>query len=241
MDTTLDGLLNRRVMIEQPAQGFRVAIDTVFLAAAVPARAGERIADFGCGVGGALLCLACRVPDIYVMGIEVQPEMVELCERNIARNPFQADMQVLSGDVASALSEFDDVFDHVMMNPPYHDDERHDVSAQASKRKANSSREGDLQGWIESAVSVLKPAGVLTLIHRADRLDEIIECVSGVFAVVEIIRLVPKQGLPAKRVIVRAYRDRKMVGCPPRDFILHKPEGGYSDEAEQILRAAASL
>ena len=100
MNTTLDGLLDRRVTLEQPAEGYRVAVDTVLLAAAVPIETGQKALDLGCGVGGAMLCLACRVPGITITGIEIQDELTQLCRANIARNTFATGLDVVQGDVA---------------------------------------------------------------------------------------------------------------------------------------------
>ena len=63
-DLTLGG----RVRLRQPAEGYRVAVDPVLLAAAVPAGPGSRVLDLGCGVGAAALCLLTRVPEAEVTG-----------------------------------------------------------------------------------------------------------------------------------------------------------------------------
>ena len=67
-DFTEDRILGGRVLLRQPAQGYRVAIDPVLLAAAAPARAGDLVLDVGCGVGAAALCLAARVPGVRAVG-----------------------------------------------------------------------------------------------------------------------------------------------------------------------------
>src|ERR1700730_17094697 len=99
METTLDALLNRRVMVEQPKKGFRVALDTLLLAAAVVARPGGKVIDLCWGVGRALMALAVRVHELVVNVLEIQPEIAEMCRRNIARNRFEDRMEVTTGDV----------------------------------------------------------------------------------------------------------------------------------------------
>ena len=59
---TEDRLLGGRVRLRQPAGGYRVAIDPIFLAASVPAEPHQLVLDVGCGAGAAMLCLAARVP-----------------------------------------------------------------------------------------------------------------------------------------------------------------------------------
>ena len=83
---TSDTLLGGRVALQQPAVGYRVAIDPVLLAAAVPASPGERALDVGCGVGAGTLCLASRVGGLHVTGIEVERSLAQLASENAALN-----------------------------------------------------------------------------------------------------------------------------------------------------------
>ncbi len=238
-ETTCDGLLNRRLMLEQPKRGYRIAVDTVLLAAGVPAEAGQTILDLGCGVGGAMLCVACRVPDTHVTGVEIQQELAELCQRNIQRNGFGDRAEILRADIVRFESR--SAFDHVMMNPPYHDEARHDVSEHAGKRLANSGKESDVSLWISKAVEVLNSEGAMTIIHRADVLDRIVTEAQRYFGRIEILPILPKIDAPPKRVIVRARRGKTE---PPRIFqalILHNQDGHYTEQAERILRHAETL
>ena len=237
--TTIDGLLNRRVLLEQPAEGYRVAVDTVFLAAAVPALAGDRIMDLGCGVGGAMLALACRVAGVKGVGIDIQPELIDLCRRNIGRNIFASGLEAYVGNATSLFAR--DKFDHVLMNPPYHEESRHDVSDNSIKYLANAEKEGDLNLWISAAAAVLDTGGVLTMIHRADRRSEILSILQKNFGGMEIMHLLPKIGAEAKRVIVRARKDAFFSIRECRPLVLHREDGGYTEEADEILRSAQAV
>ena len=92
-----DALLGGRVRLYQPTRGYRAAIDPVLLAAAVPATAGSRVLDLGCGVGAAALCLLARVPEARVTGLELQPELAELAERNARLNGREDHFSVITG------------------------------------------------------------------------------------------------------------------------------------------------
>ncbi|HEU0118725.1 MAG TPA: methyltransferase, partial [Alphaproteobacteria bacterium] len=197
---------------------------------------GERTVEFGCGVGGVMLCLASRVPGVSIVGLEIQPELAELCRKNVERNKMQG-LEVRQGDVTS-FSETG--FDHVFMNPPYHDEARHDVSSNASMRTANADKDGDLKLWIESVARALKPTGDITIIHRADRKDEIVGLLQKHFNSIRILPLLPKEGVEPKRIILRAStKTGGVMLCKP--LILHKAEGGYTAEADRILRDAEAL
>jgi tRNA1(Val) A37 N6-methylase TrmN6 len=238
MDTTLDGLLGRRVTVEQPVDGYRVAVDTVLLAAGVSAKATDRVADFGCGVGGAMLCLAARVSSIAVTGFELQSELANLCRANIARNHLHATLNLIEADVTDAEIG---AYDHVMMNPPYHAESRHAVSASHGKRTANAEKNGHLALWIASAVNALKSSGTLTIIHRADRLDEILAAVKEPCGTIEILAIQSKSEMPPKRVILRAYKDGGANVIRSKSLVLHAADGRYTAGAEDILRHAKAL
>ncbi len=240
--TTLDGILDRRVRLEQPAKGYRVGVDTVLLAACVPAQKGQRILDLGCGVGGVMLALACRVPELSGVGIELQSALASLCERNIAANPFALGFSVCVGTVAALPDACVGAFDHVVMNPPYHETARHDPSPNSLKRTAHEEGEADLTTWIRAACACLAEGGSMTLIHRAEREDSIRQALPKDMRVRDTLFIFPKRGDPPKRVILRAQKGGAEKEAPTEHgLVLHKAEGGFTEEAEAVLRGALPL
>ncbi len=241
METTIDAILNRRLMVEQPKSGFRIAVDSIILAAAVLARTGEKALDLGCGVGGAMLALGVRVPGLNVHGLEIQPEIAEIARGNIKRNRYEDRMQVTTGDVTFLPGELLFCHDHVMANPPYHQLEKHDPSPDESKAIATMTAENALEIWITSAARCLKITGIFTMIHRADRLDEILKAMEPYFGDTEIIPLLPKEGEEAKRILLHAPKGQgaKPVKCRP--LVLHRKNGGYTNEVESLVRQATPL
>jgi tRNA1(Val) A37 N6-methylase TrmN6 len=241
METTVDAILNRRLTVEQPKKGFRVAVDTLLLAAAVQARTGEKALDLGCGVGGAMLALGVRVPGLVVNGLEIQPEIAEICRNNVKRNHYEDRMEVTTGDVTFLPGPLLFCYDHVMMNPPYHEAEKHDPSPDENKRIANTAPGGDLEIWITSAARCLKMSGLLVMIHKADRQDEILNAMQPYFGETEIMPLLPKKGEEPKRIVLRSRKGEGAKPIPCRPMILHRAEGGYTDEVDAILRHGRPL
>lgn len=240
--TTVDGILNQRVRLKQPRQGFRVAIDTVFLAASVPAIPKDNILDLGCGVGGAMLALAMRVSPLLICGVEIQPELADLCRENIATNPLESRLIVAEGDVTEPLASYlAGQFDQVMMNPPYHDRERHDPSPIQSRNVANTEVDDGLKLWLTTAQQALKFDGCLTLIHRADRLPDILDELELLFGEIWVLPLLPKAGQPAKRVLIRAFKNEHHVVHDAEPLILHNADGSYTAAANAILRDCMPL
>ncbi len=237
----LDSLLDGRVTLRQPENGYRAAIDPVLLAAATPAVAGD-VLDVGAGVGAAALCYSVRVPGARVTGLELQPEMAGLATENAARNDLADRVRVLEGDLlrppeAIVLSSFD----HVMANPPYMPPDRGGPPPDPSKATAMVEGEADLAAWIEFCLSRVRPKGSVTLVHRADRLDELLALFRERAGGIVVIPLWPGGGRPAKRVIVRARRDVRAPLQLTAGLTLHGEDGQYTEEALAVLRDGEAL
>ncbi len=230
-----------RVLLRQPAEGYRAAIDPVVMAAAVAASPGERVLDLGCGVGAAALCVLARVPGVTVTGLEIQPVLAALARGNAQANGRAKTFLVIEGNLADPPGDLGH-FDHVMTNPPFIAAGRGTSPPGTVKATANVEASLDLAGWIKAAVKLVKPKGRLTVIHRADRLDDLLAALRGRgVGEVRVLPLWPKPGRPAGRVIVQARKGSKAPLEILPGLMLHQDDGTYSKEADAILRDAAGL
>ena len=234
---TEDKLLGGRVRFCQPASGYRVAIDPVLLASAVPAVSGSRVLDLGTGVGAAAICLAVRVADCQIDAVELQPEFADIAADNVKRNSLNGRLSLHVCDVMSLPSAFSHSFDHVMANPPYLPASRAAPPSRHDLSKVECS--AGLADWVAAASNALRLKGSLTFIHRADRLDELLALVRDVAGEIIVAPLWSHPGKVARRVLVRA---RKGVSTPLRlvpGLTLYDNDGGYTAAAESILRGGA--
>ncbi len=240
---TEDALLGGRVRLRQPRDGFRAAIDSVLLAAAIPAAAGDSVFEpgAGAGAGAAALCLAHRVEGCRVVGIELQPDLVRLAGDNARLNGLGDRIDVVVGDIALPPPRIEPGgFAHVMMNPPHHVADRADVSPRPGRAAANAEGAASLGMWLDAGLRMLVRRGTLTLIHRADRLDEILAALHGRAGEIVVFPLWPGPGAkPAKRVIVRARKDAATPLRLAPGLVLHGDDGGFTARADAVLRGAA--
>lgn len=237
-----DALLGGRVRLLQPVAGYRVAIDPVFLAAAVPAAAGDSVLDIGCGVGAAALCLAARVAGCRVTGIEAQRELVRVAAENVARNGVADRVMIMAGDIGHPPPRLEPgSFAHVMANPPYLDADAARPSPLPAKATATVEGAADLATWVRFALAMARPRGSVTFVHRADRLEQLMAQFVGRAGGIVVLPLWRGAGKPAKRVIVHARKDS---GAPTRllpGLVLHEADGRYTTAADAVLREGKAI
>ena len=240
-------LLGGRVRLRQPAVGYRVAIDPVLLAAAIPAVDGDTVLDVGSGVGAASLCLASRVPGARIVGLEMQRELARLAAENVAENGLEERVDMLIGDLKRPPPKLGPrSFDHVLANPPYHEAERASTSPDAIKAASTIEGDAKLNDWVAFCLTMAKSGGTVTLIHRPDRLPEILARLgerTGGIVVFPIWPRAPGEGggVLAKRVIVQARVGSKAPLKLAGGLIVHEIDGRYSDAAEAVLRHGGTL
>jgi tRNA1(Val) A37 N6-methylase TrmN6 len=239
---TAGALLGGRVRLAQPATGYRVAIDPVFLAAAVPARAGERVLDLGAGVGAASLCLAARVAGVAVLGVEREAAALALARANAAANAMDDRVTFAAGDVRHwRLAAGDAGYDHVMANPPYRAPGAGTPSPDAAKERAQGEDEGGLADWVDAALRLAKQKATLTFIFRADRLDDLLIELQGRAGQATVYPLWPKRHQSPKRIVLRARKSVQGGVTLLPGLVLHEEDGRFTDAAQSVLRAGRAL
>lgn len=237
-DVTGDLFLGGRLHLYQPKRGHRAGHDAILLAAATAARAGDRIADFGAGVGAAGLAVATRVPGIDLVLVEVDEALAALARANADANQLQAqvivqDVTAKAAVVAAAGLGADSV-DVVLMNPPFNDAARHRASPDAGRQAAHMATPETLQEWVHAARRVLKSGGVLTLIWRADGLADVITVLDRGFGSVEIVPVHPAAELGAIRILVKAVKGGRAPLVLHQGLVLRDEKGPDAD-AQAIL------
>lgn len=217
-------------------------MDAALLAAACDALPGHRVLEPGCGVGGALLAAATRRPEASFQGVERDAMAAGLAGENIALNGLSARVHVSTGDVGAGFRALGlPVFDAVMANPPYFDDPAA-LRAPSPAKSGAWMADGGLAAWTTFCMKAVREGGTITLIHRADRLADILDLLAPKAGSFRIRPVAPFADAPAKRVIVRAIKTGKapLVLLPP--LVMHDREGGkHTAQAEAILRGAADL
>jgi tRNA1(Val) A37 N6-methylase TrmN6 len=241
-DVTENRLLDGRVLLRQPARGYRAGTDAALLAAACDARAGERVLEAGCGPGAVLLAAAARRPEAVFTGLERDPAAAALARRNVALNRFEDRVEIVEGDVQAGFRALGlPVFDAVLANPPFFDDPD-ELRGPAPEKTGAWMADGGLAAWTGFLLKAVREGGTITVIHRADRLDDLLALLGGKAGSFQVKPIHPFADEPAKRVLVRAVKTGKAPLKLLPALILHDREGGkHSAAAEAVLRGEAAL
>jgi tRNA1(Val) A37 N6-methylase TrmN6 len=239
---TEDAFLGGKIRCLQPEKGFRAGIDSVFLAASVPAGAGESVFEAGIGTGIAALCLVARNPATMVTGIESANRYAMICNENAKRNGFSQSVKVIQADVKDGLRK-DLVtmpqhgsFAHAFANPPFFEDGKVTPSPSLLKAQANSFGPEDLEVWIKVLCVMVGMRGTVTVIHRADSLGRLLTAMEEKLGDIRVAPLYAREGTAASRVIVQGVKGSKAPMQLLPGLVLHQDDNAFTADAEAVLR-----
>ena len=244
---TDDAFLGGALSILQPKTGYRAGIDSLLLAASVPAGDGDAVLDVGAGVGVVGLAVARRLAQARVSMVERNPRLAELARSNIEHNDLAGRVRLLEADITRspsalvALGLAAETFDHVLANPPFYVEGHGTAARDPLKAGANAMPDGDLDRWVRFMAGMTRPGGTATLIHRADALHALLEALAGRFGGAAVLPIHPRAGEPASRVLISAIKGSRAPLELRPGLVLHNADHSFRPDVEAILRHGAAL
>ena len=245
-DVTEDAILGGRLLLRQPRRGHRFGHDAILLAAAVSAQAGEHAVELGAGVGAAGLALAHRVGGLTVTLVEIDSALASLAEGNAARNGVADRVRALCLDAQASAGDFaaaglaPGCAAHVLMNPPFNIGQ-HNASPDPARRAAHTGTGETLRKWLATAARLLATGGEVTLIWRADALENVKAALARDFGGVSILPVYPKPDAAAIRVLARGIKASRAPLTMLPGLLLADADNKPTPQAEAVLRANAAL
>ncbi|NEV00939.1 tRNA1(Val) (adenine(37)-N6)-methyltransferase [Bradyrhizobium uaiense] len=244
-EITEDGFLGGQLRLRQPRSGHRAGHDAILLAAATPARSGERVIDLGSGVGAAGLSVARRVSGIDLVLVEIDAGLAELARNNAAANVIEAEVVILDVEADAtafaAVGLMPDSADVVLMNPPFNDSTRHRASPDGVRERAHVATATTLAAWVHAARRILKSNGQLAMIWRADGVAEVLAALERGFGSLEILPVHSDATAPAIRILVRATKGGRAPTRLHAALLLNEPSGVPNKWVQEMLAGKGEL
>lgn len=241
---TQDYLLDKRIKIFQPINGYRASSDAVLVSSFVSSDTQDKsILDVGSGTGAISLCIANRLKNknISITGLELQTELADLSNKSATANGFEQ-VHFFCADIRKKIEipQYKPcTFDIVVTNPPYSE---YDMpSPNLGKAIAHNHQNFGLEQWLSFCIKSLKPFGKLYMINRAEALPHICSYLHNKAGNITILPIYSKENQYCKRVMIAAQKDSKAPCRILPGLIMHDESGKYTSQSENILRKGMGI
>lgn len=215
---------------------FRPGTDTFLLSAFPRLKKGERAVDLGSGTGLLSLLLLQREPGLTVTGIEILPEAAALMARCAAENRIGDRMTPVCLDLRRAAERFSPgSFDLAVSNPPYFAAGSGAEPPGQARRAARSESACTLEELFHAAAYLLRYGGRFCLIHRPERIADLLCTARESGCEVKRLRFVKRRGEASPSLLLAEARrgGRPGVSIEP-DLLLQNPDGSPTEELDRI-------
>ena len=241
-----DRLLDGRLRLLQPRRGHRAGSDAMLLAAALPELGPGPLIDLGSGVGTVGLSAALFQPELKVVLAERDPDLAALAARNVEANALGDRARAIAADVARIGLPDDphgiapNSFACVALNPPFYPPGGTRASPVANRQAAHVV-ETPLAAWITAARRLLRPGGIVAVIHRAEALPDLLALIGKGFGQIAIRPVHGTAAKPAIRVIVSGIAGSRAPMLLLPGLVLNGPDGRLTAESDALHRGTSRL
>ena len=216
--------------IIQKTKGFRFAIDAVLLAHFVSLKKKDKVIDLGTGTGVIPLILSTRLPQLDITAIDIQPQLIDMVQRTIELNKIE-NIKLLQGDLRELSSAYNGRFTVVTANPPYLPLDQGKPNVDLSIAISRHEMKCTLQELVYTAGRLLNNGGRFALVHRSERLGEIIREMDKVNIEPKRLRLIyPQKSKPANLLLLEGIKGAKKGLKVEEPLIIYDEQREYSKE-----------
>lgn len=233
-NVVINDLVNyKNLKIIQCKEYFNFSLDSVILPNFVTIKPDiKKIIDFGCGNCPIPLILSTRT-NAKIYGIEIQKEIFDLAEKTIKLNKLEDQIFLVNEDIKNVSNILEkSSFDLVISNPPYFKVyENSKLNENDIKTNARHEILINLEEIIKNAKKMLKTSGLFALIHRTDRLIEIINLLKKYNLEPKKIQFIfPKRNSDSNMVLIESVNDGNPGIKILKPLIIHNNKGKYTKE-----------
>ncbi len=235
-DERLDDLQYKGLKLIQKKDGFCFGVDAVLLSHFAQVTAGSRVIDLGTGTGIIAVLLAARKKPREVIGLEIQAEVAEMARRSIEMNGLRDRVDIVHGDIKEAVKLFGaSSFDAVVSNPPYMGKGGGLLNPADTKAISRHELLCTLEDVVSTAAKLLRPGGKFSMVHRPQRLADIIFSMRSNGIEPKQLRMVhPSPGKKPNLLLISGTRDGNPELRVLEPLCIYDDNGHYSKEIDEI-------
>jgi len=233
----IDDLEYKGLKIIQNPEGFCFGIDSVLLSDfAKKIKKTSKVVDLGTGTGIIATLLCGKTKLSKVIGVEVQKEVCDMAKRSIKLNNLEDKFEVLNKNIKDLKDIYQQGdFDVVVTNPPY---KKMNTGLQNEKEKKIISRhevKANLEDFIEVTRYLLKDKGEFYMVHRPDRLVDIMSVMRQKKIEPKQIRFVcPSKEKSPNLVLIKGIKNGGKFLKVEKDLYVYNTDGSYTEEVLEI-------
>ncbi len=233
----IDDLEYKGLKIIQNKDGFCFGIDSILLTDfAKEIKEGSKVIDLGTGTGIIGILLSEKIKPSKIIGVEIQKEVYEMAQKSIELNHLQDKFEIINGDIKDLQDKLQmNTFDAVVTNPPYRKLGTGITNENNKKLISRHEITATLEDFIQISNKLLKDKGSLYMVHRPDRLADIIELLRKYKLEPKEIRFVyPKERKESNLILIKATKNAKPFLKIEKPLYVYKENGEYTDEILKI-------
>ncbi len=238
-DERLDDLEYEGLKIIQKPNLYCFSSDAVLLANLVKASKNDTIVDFGTGSGVIAILALAKTKANKAIGFEIQKDMFELAKRNVSINSLDSKIEIINEDIKNASKVLGkESVKVVVCNPPYFKASagvKSDIEPIALSRTESSATLDDI---VKSAADILKYSGKFYMIHKSERLAEVLTSLSNNKLEPKVLTLIyPKASKAVDTFIIEAQK----CGAPGlkiNSVVVYEENGEMTPWAKKLYNKA---
>ena len=233
----IDNLEINNLRIIQNVEGFCFGIDSVLLSDfAKKIKKNSVVIDLGTGTGIIPTLLCAKTELKKVIGVEVQSEVFDMAKRSIKLNNLENKFEILNENILNLYKIYENnKFDVVVTNPPYKQDKTGIKNANLKKVISRHEISVNLSDFIEVSKYLLKDKGELYMVHRPERLVDILTIMREKRIEPKVIRFVcPNKNKEPKLVLIKGVKNAKSFLKIESNLYIYDDNGNYTDEINEI-------
>ena len=233
----IDNLEYKNLKIIQNIKGFCFGIDSVILSDfAKDVRNNSIGADLGTGTGIIGILLSAKTKLKKIIGIEVQEDIADMAKRSISLNRLEEKFEVININIKNVEEKFKrESLDFVITNPPYKKLDTGKVNENEYKYISRHECSANLEDFIKASKYLLKDKGSLYMVHRPERLADIIELMRKYKIEPKKIRMVHSTiNKEASLVLIKAIKNAKAFLKIDKPLIIYNENGEYTKKKYKI-------